>query len=190
MSRVVIGKNFLSIPVWKRYLGIPFIYLPLFVTVPFMLLAVLSVRTHLRFCGAQNLRGYWSFVPAWASHRYKYEDQITFTTDTSPYQFRGYRWYWIFNCKLYCPMSVALFAYGTYLVKVVENWWCPFDHEKKEEYAVGAIDKSYWHIFPDEYDKLHAEDQNNPVWNEEAELKGAVTSEDDDLFSQRLGVTL
>lgn len=171
-NRVIIGRNFRAVPLWIRYIAVPLIYMPLFFTVPFMLFTVMFVRIHLRLIGARNLRGYWSFVPSWASHRYRYENQITFTTRTSRFQFQHYRWYWIFNCKLYCPMSVALFAYCTYLVKVVENWWCPFAHDKKAGYVDGAIDHSYWHVFPDEHAKLHVDDQNNPIWNEGQEKQG------------------
>jgi len=55
-----------------------------------------------------------------------------------------------------------------YLVKIVENWWCPFDHDKKEEYSEGAIDESYWHLHTVECEKLHPDDMNNPIWNEKA----------------------
>ncbi|WP_455216825.1 hypothetical protein, partial [Kaarinaea lacus] len=84
------------------------------------------------------------------------------------YNLRGQRWYWIFNCKLYCPMSVALFCYTAYLVKIVENWWCPFDHDKKQEYAEGAIDKSYWHLNDKDMASLHPDDRSNIIWNEDA----------------------
>jgi hypothetical protein len=64
---------------------------------------------------------------------------------------------------------VALFRYISYLVIVVENWWCPFDHDKKCDYAGGAIDKSYWHLHEQEKARLHPDDRDNPVWNEDAE---------------------
>lgn len=66
-------------------------------------------------------------------------------------------------------MSVALLRYAAYLVKIVENWWCPFDHEYKHEYADGAIDKSFWHIYSHEIELLHPDDRDNPIWNEDAE---------------------
>ena len=80
---------------------------------------------------------------------------------------KGY-WDWIFNCKVYCPLSVALLRYAVYLVKIVENWWCPFTHERKEEYADGAIDYSYWHIYPETKALLHPDDRDNPIWNRDA----------------------
>jgi hypothetical protein len=63
-------------------------------------------------------------------------------------------------------MSVALFRYAVYLVMIVENWWCPFAHERKQEYAGAAIDESFWHIDPQELKKLHPDDKSNPIWNE------------------------
>jgi hypothetical protein len=60
---------------------------------------------------------------------------------------------------------VALFRYATYLVKIVENWWCPFNHGQKPEYAESAIDNSFWHVYPEELAKLHPEDRENPLWN-------------------------
>ena len=54
-------------------------------------------------------------------------------------------------------------------MKIVENWWCPFAHDKKPEYGECAIDKSYWHLHDDERQRLHPDDLNNPIWNEEAE---------------------
>jgi hypothetical protein len=64
---------------------------------------------------------------------------------------------------------VGLFRYVTYLTKIVENWWCPFDHDKKPDYDEGAIDKSYWHLHEREQGRLAPDDRNNPVWNEDAD---------------------
>jgi hypothetical protein len=61
----------------------------------------------------------------------------------------------------------ALFVWHAYLVKLVENWWCPFGHEKKETYHNAAIDKSFWHIYPVDEAKLVPEDHDNPIWNED-----------------------
>jgi hypothetical protein len=80
-----------------------------------------------------------------------------------------FKLFWILNCNWYCPYSVALFEWHTYLVKVVENWWCPFGHERKHHYTAGAIDQSFWHIYPVEKDKLHEEDRNNPIFTEDAD---------------------
>jgi hypothetical protein len=65
---------------------------------------------------------------------------------------------------------VALFRYAAYLVSIVENWWCPFAHDKKAEYSQGAIDKSYWHLYNAEREKLHPDDLNNPIWNQDTGL--------------------
>ncbi|MGD8275115.1 MAG: hypothetical protein PVJ30_04095 [Thiohalocapsa sp.] len=166
MDRVQIGSGFRKQPVWRLWLGIPLIYVPLLTTVPFMLLGVVLVRWHLRMIGATNVKTYWDFVPSWISHRYRNADHITFEGKISRWSIVRSRYFWIFNCKLYCPMSVALCAYSTYLVKVVENWWCPFAHDRKYTYADGAIDRSFWHQYPNELPKLHPDDRDNPIWNE------------------------
>lgn len=171
MERVIIGKNYNDQAAWKRYLGVPLIYIPIIVTVPFVALGVVLIRFHLKFVGGMNIRGYWSFVPKWISHRYQYSNQITYESETNQYQFRSYRWYWIFNCKIYCPMSVALFRYCAYLVKIVENWWCPFHHDQKSAYSEGAIDQSYWHLHEIERHKLHPDDLNNYIWNKDCDVQ-------------------
>lgn len=168
MERVVIGKNYLKQPRWKIFLGVPLIYLPLITTVPFVLLGVLLVRTHLVYIGGMNIKSYWDFAPQWISHRYRYNDQIIYKTNSRRYNLRSFRFFWIFNCKLYCPLSVALFWYMAYLVKIVENWWCPFGHDKKPEYTESAIDKSFWHLHEDDGQQLNPDDFNNPIWNEDA----------------------
>ena len=166
MQRVKIGSNYMSQPTWKVFFGVPLIYLPLITTIPFVAIGVILVRTHLKWVGGMNIRSYWDFVPEWASHRYKYNNQIVYTTGAHFYNLRARKFYWIFNCKLYCPLSVALFRYLAYLVRIVENWWCPFAHDKKEGYAGSAIDKSYWHLHDQELERLHPDDLNNPIWNE------------------------
>mgnify|MGYP001822631309 FL=1 len=166
MERVSIGANFLQQATWKKAVGIPLIYLPLLTTTPFVLLGVLLVRIHLKYVGAMNIRPYRDFVPSWVSHRYRHDNQIIYTTGAAWYNLRAHRLYWIFNCKLYCPLSVALFRYAAYLVMIVENWWCPFAHDKKQEYASGAIDKSFWHLHALERGRLHPDDRDNPIWNE------------------------
>jgi hypothetical protein len=167
MDRVRIGEHFDPQPLWKVFIGVPLIYLPLIVTIPFVAICVFLVKSHLRLMGAENIRPYWDFVPEWASHRYQYNNQIIYSTGATWRNLRHYRWYWIFNCKLYCPHSVALFRYITYLTKVVENWWCPFGHDKKSEYEDAAIDKSYWHLHELEKGRLDPADRDNPIWNED-----------------------
>jgi len=63
-------------------------------------------------------------------------------------------------------MSMALFRYAVYLVEIVENWWRPFAHDKKQEYTDGAIDKSFWHVDPEELAKLDSDDKKTLIWNE------------------------
>jgi hypothetical protein len=65
-------------------------------------------------------------------------------------------------------MSVALLRYNVYLVKIVENWWCPFTHERKQEYVDASIDYSYWHVEDKRRSLLHSEDRNNAIWNKDA----------------------
>lgn len=168
MSRVSIGTGFHAQPGWRLLLGIPLIYVPLLTTVPFVVVGVWLVRLHLWMIGATDIKGYWEFVPAWVSHRYRNRDHITFRGHRGPYFILRSRYYWIFNCKLYCPLSVALLAYADYLVKIVENWWCPFAHSRKDTYAESAIDRSFWHTFPEELSRLHPDDRDNPIWNEAA----------------------
>ena len=43
MSRVVIGRNYLTQPTWKVIIGVPLIYLPILVTVPFVIIGVILV---------------------------------------------------------------------------------------------------------------------------------------------------
>lgn len=165
-GRVQIGCHYNQQPIWKLALGVPLIYGPLLTTLPFMLPGVLLVKTHLKLVGGHNLKPFSDFLPAWASHRYQYHNQITLRDTRIPLvaEICKTRAFWIFNCKMYCPVSVATFSYMAYMVKIVENWWCPFNHERKADYADGAIDASFWHV-NDELDQLHPEDADNPIWS-------------------------
>ena len=164
---VELGKNFPKRPVFLRVIiGVPLIYIPILTTTPFVLIGVTLVRWHLWCLGAKNMKGYWDFVPAWVSHRYNYKTQPVVTP--SIFSIPHYKWFWIFNCKVYCPMSIALLRYAVYLVKIVENWWCPFTHERKQEYADAAIDYSFWHVDEATKKLLHPDDRNNPIWNKDA----------------------
>ncbi len=166
MDRVQIGCNYTRQPLWKIVVGVPLIYLPLIMTIPFMIPSILTVKTHLKMVGGMNIKGYWDFVPSWATHRYDYNTQIVLENTRSPIisAFCKTKLFWLFNCKLYCPLSVGAFSYMAYLVKIVENWWCPFNHDRKELYADGAIDYSFWHVNPERH-LLNAEDEKNPIWN-------------------------
>lgn len=165
-DRVAIGEGFKQTPIWKRFIGVVCIYIPIFVTIPFVIVGALLSYYHLKFLGAQNLKKYSDFVPGWDSHRYKtLQDQATMEP-ISYAPWLGWKWFWIFNCKMYCPLSVALFEWTAYLVKMVENWWCPFFHETKASYSNASIDKSYWHV-EGEAHKLHPDDQTCSIWYEE-----------------------
>ena len=63
--------------------------------------------------------------------------------------------------------QLAFAEWLTYLVKLVENWWCPFAHENKDNYDDARIDYSYWHDTPN-IDQLHPRDRENPIWNQDA----------------------
>ena len=167
MDRVRIGCNYEKQPLWKVILGVPLIYLPIITTVPFVAIGVILIKTHLKYVGGMNIKSYSDFVPAWISHRYENNEQPAI--NISRFHPAHYRLFWIFNCKLYCPLSVALFRYVVYLVKIVENWWCPFAHDQKREYGEGSIDKSFWHVDPEEFVKLNPDDKLNPIWNEKGE---------------------
>ncbi len=164
MVRVKIGYNYVRQPFWKIALGVPLIYFPIITTVPFVVIGVLLIKTHLKFVGGMEIKSYWDFVPSWISHRYANNDQPAIKIPW--YHPAHYQLYWVLNCKHYCPLSVALFSYASYLVKIVENWWCPFAHDQKKTYAESAIDKSFWHMDPEELVKLHPDDRQNPIWNE------------------------
>jgi len=166
LHRVQIGKNFDAQPLWKVFIGVPLIYLPIILTLPFIALGIFIVKSHLKLCGAKNIRPLHDFLPAWASHRYTYATQIIYSTGAHWYNLRHWKLYWIFNCKLYCPISVAMFRYMAYLVTIVENWWCPFDHAQKSAYREGAVDYSYWHLHEQEKARLHPQDRDNSQWNE------------------------
>ncbi|HAI70241.1 MAG TPA: hypothetical protein DCM38_12500 [Gammaproteobacteria bacterium] len=177
MDRIQIGRNSVKQARWKILLGVPLIYLPILICLPFVIIGVVLIRLHLKLVGGMEIKSYWDFVPSWISHRYTSENQIIRTKKLAWLHLSGYKFFWIFNCKLYCPLSVALFDYTTYLVKIVENWWCPFYHEKKSDYVIGAIDQSYWHLIPLEKAKLHPEDRDNPIWNDEIEAEKSTTND-------------
>jgi hypothetical protein len=167
--RVQIGANYQQKSVLSRGIGMIFVYLPI-LTLPFVILSAYLTYCHLRMVGAENLKTWKDFAPNRATHRYELKSQITMNPSFAVSASQS-KLFWMFNCTWYCPYSVALFEWHAYLVKIVENWWCPFGHEKKDQgfYDEGAIDKSFWHIYPEEEAKLNPEDLNNPLWNEDAE---------------------
>jgi hypothetical protein len=163
-DRVEIGKNHRQVPVLQRAVGMVLVYTPI-ITLPFCFLSAYMTYWHLRMVGGKNIKTFSDFLPDRKSHRYTLKSQITMNGafKVSPVQSRLY---WILNCTWYCPVSVALFEWHAYLVKLVENWWCPFGHEKKETYNNAKIDQSFWHIYPEELANLDKEDKDNPIWNE------------------------
>lgn len=168
MDRVKIGHRYKKVPAVIAAIALPFIYLPILL-VPFVAIIVWMTLLHLKIIGAKNIKPYKKFIPDWSSHRYNIKNQITITRWSNP--FGKLKLYWMFNCTLYCPFSVGLFAYQTYLVKLVENWWCPFKHDKKHTYKEAAIDASFWHVYPKEKPKLHPDDRDNPMFTDEPDHK-------------------
>jgi hypothetical protein len=166
-DRVDIGKNYKQTPVPIRAIGMVLVYMPI-LTLPFVFASAYMTYFHLRMMGAKNLKTYGDFLPDRATHRYTLKNQITmegsFKASTSQSKL-----FWILNCTWYCPYSVALFEWHAYMVKLVENWWCPFAHDRKEGYSNAKIDKSFWHIYPEDNVKLEPEDRDNPIWNEDGE---------------------
>jgi hypothetical protein len=167
-GRVSIGKHFYQLSPLRRYGGAILIYLPLFLSLPFVALGAGILYAHLRVLGARNLKGYRDFVPTWTTHRYQsLKQQITMKMDsTAPWVNSSL--FWMFNCNFYCPLSVGLYEWSTYLVKMVENFWCPFFHDRKATHAESAIDQSYWHILPENRELLVPEDRDCAIWNEDA----------------------
>jgi hypothetical protein len=164
-ERVEIGKNHRNQNIFLRAIGTPLVYVPLLM-VPFVILSAYTCYFHLRLSGGKNIKKWADFIPDRASHRYALKSQITMKPSFK-FSAAQSKLYWIFNCTWYCPFSVALFEWHAYLVKVIENWWCPFTHNRKNDhYQEGAIDQSFWHIYPAEAQKLHQDDLNNPLWNQ------------------------
>ena len=169
-DRIHIGQGFRDASPLRAFFGLFFVYAPIFV-LPFVLIGGCLVYIHLKIMGATNLKTLRDFLPDWKSHRYQYKTQIV-KEDVYQYAFWArLRAYWIFNCSIYCPLSVAILEWTAYLTKAVENWWCPFHHGKKNEYSNARLDYSYWHISKD-IEKLHPEDRQNTIWNHETDKKG------------------
>ncbi|MEY3190974.1 MAG: hypothetical protein RIS10_1091 [Pseudomonadota bacterium] len=163
-GRAEIGKNHNKVPVLQRTIGLLFVYLPI-LTLPFVFLSAYLTYYHLKLIGGENIKTLSDFLPARSSHRYTLKNQITMD-GSFKLSLAQSKLYWILNCTWYCPVSVALFEWHAYLVKLVENWWCPFTHEKKESYNNAKIDKSFWHIYPEDAIKLEPEDRDNEIWND------------------------
>ena len=168
-ERVHIGCHHEKRPVVARAIGLVFIYLPI-LTLPFVILSAYLTYFSLRLVGAEDVKTWGDFLPNRASHRYDLKSQITMN-GSFKFSMAQSKLFWILNCTWYCPYSVGLFEWHAYMVKVVENWWCPFGHDRKNSYNDGAIDQSFWHIYPEEKQKLHEEDKTNPIFTEDAAAK-------------------
>lgn len=165
-DRVFIANDFKHASLWYRLTTVSLIYLPIF-SWPFVLASAWITYLHLRMLGAKNIRPLSSFLPDRKSHRYDMKTQITMQPKSMLNPVRA-KTFWVANCTWYCPYSVGLFEWHSYLVKVVENWWCPFQHDRKDaHYKSGAINQSFWHIYPEAVVKLHPKDYQNPIWNKD-----------------------
>ena len=163
-DRVHIGKHYKEVPFIRRRLGMALVYLPI-ITLPFLFISAYLSYYHLKMMGAENLKTLSDYIPDRATHRYTLKSQILM--EGSFWEVSRSKIFWMLNCTWYCPVSVGLCEWHTYLVKLIENWWCPFGHEKKSTYDVASIDKSFWHINPVDTEKLHEDDAVNPIWNED-----------------------
>ncbi len=166
-GRAEIGKNHKEMSVLRRTIGLFFVYAPI-VTLPFVFASAYMTYFHLWLIGGKNIKKFSDFMPDRSSHRYTMKNQITMD-GTFKLSLAQSKLYWILNCTWYCPVSVAVFEWHAYMVKIVENWWCPFTHSKKEGYANAKIDKSFWHIYEEDVVKLEETDRDNPIWNVDVE---------------------
>ena len=169
-ERIQIGRTFENIPIPLQILGLPLIYLPVFVCIPFMILGLNLVRWHLLLMGAKNLKKYRDFIPHRKTYRYAYKNQIKSKSGHWFTIFARTKLFWFYNCGIYCPLTIGLLEYFSYLVMVVENWWCPFFHDKKSNYNHSALDKSYWHITKQKLSQLHPDDRNCPTYDDKKKL--------------------
>ena len=163
-GRARIGENHKQMSVLRRAIGLVFVYLPI-ITLPFVFASAYMTYFHLWLIGGKNIKQFSDFLPSRESHRYTLKNQITMD-GSFKLSLSQSKIYWILNCTWYCPVSVAVFEWHAYMVKIVENWWCPFTHDKKEGYSNAKIDKSFWHIYEEDIVKLDKSDRDNPIWNE------------------------
>ena len=162
-ERIAIRTHYSRLSPIRVFFALPFIYSPILLF-PFILLSGGLVYLHLRLIGAHGLKNLGHFLPARETHRYNLKTQIVKRGTPKLAFWTHSRLYWIFNCTWYCPTSVALLEWHSYLVKAVENFWCPFAHAKKPHYANASLDGSYWHDEANE-SQLHPQDRYNIIWN-------------------------
>lgn len=167
MGRVKISRQWKAMPVARQAAGVLLIYIPI-IFLPFVLASAFITYAHLRVIGAKDVKRLRDFMPDRKTCRYHYHNQILPAVGKK-YWFNGAvrtKLFWVLNCTAYCPFSVALLSWHAYLVKLVENFWCPFNHNKKCMYMDGPIDKSYWHMDKENAALLHPDDRDNPLWND------------------------
>jgi hypothetical protein len=148
------------------HLGNVLLSLLLLLCLPFVIFSAMMTVLHLKMAGATNMRLYRSFLPDSKSFSYELKNPVTMVPGAwfSP---SGNSTFWVVKSSRFLTYSTALFDWHAYLVKLVENWWCPFHHNRKEpHYRVGAINQSFWHLYPEDLIKLAPDDRDNPIWNE------------------------
>jgi hypothetical protein len=147
-------------------IGNGFLSLLLLLFLPFVIFSAMMTVMHLKMAGATNMRVYRSFLPDGNSFPYELKNPVTMVPGAWFSRIANTT-FWVAKYSRFLGYSTALFDWHAYLVKLVENWWCPFHHNRKDpHYRVGAINQSFWHLYPEDLMKLAPDDRDNPIWNE------------------------
>jgi|GEM_PF-162271 len=140
-------------------LGKILVFIMLTLCLPFVIFSALITVLHLKMAGATNVKAYRTFLPENKGFSNELNHPVNGLSSVNAF--------WLANYSRLLVFSTALFDWHAYLVKLVENWWCPFHHNRKEpHYRSGAINQSFWHLYPEDFKKLSPDDRDNPIWNE------------------------
>lgn len=147
-------------------LGNVLLPLLLLLCLPFVIFSAMMTVLHLKMAGATNMRAYRSFLPDNKMFSFGYNSSVNLMPGVW-FSCIPNTTFWVANYTNFLALSTALFNWHAYLVKLVENWWCPFHHNRKDpHYRIGAINQSFWHLYPEDLIKLAPDDRDNPIWNE------------------------
>lgn len=172
-DRILIAEGHRRNSLPRIFFAVILVFLPVLL-LPFALMIGCLAYLHLRAMGATNLKTLRDFLPDRRSHRYTLKTQVIPRGRVHPTAFyTRLRLYWILNCTWYCPFSVALFEWLSYLTKAIENWWCPFHHGRKSTYDTARLDASYWHSTENE-GLLDPDDRDNPIWCAKADSRSGA----------------
>ncbi len=161
--QVIDTKKIISLPF---HLGNLLASLLLTLCMPFVIFSAMMTVLHLKMAGASNMRVYRSFLPDYKPFPYELKNPVTMVPGAW-FSRIPITTYWVAKYARFLVYSTALFNWHAYLVKLVENWWCPFHHNRKDpHYRIGAINQSFWHLYPEDFIKLAPDDRDNPIWNE------------------------